>query len=458
VNGFLLKVNAASPAASYLTFYSGGPVSAVAADSTQQAYVTGQSTGAIPTNSVNAGYNPNGGAGHAFVARFSTTVNGAGSLIYSTYLAGAATDAGAGIGVDGSGNATVVGTTNSTNFPLAGSPLDSALIGATDAFVSKIATNASASESLVYSSYLGGSGSDGAYAVGMTPYGNPVITGMTTSPNFPVTPGGTLDGRSDQRAFVTKLYYETAPFGSLDTPANNTTGAAGEINVTGWALSPIAIGSVQIWRNPVNSETPSPNGLIYIETAEQVPDSRPDVATSYPGYPNNNWGWGVQVLSNELPGVGGNPIGNGTYTLHALAFDNDGYVTDIGQATVTVNNAGSVLPFGTIDTPAAGATISGTSYVNFGWALTPQPASIPTNGSTITVFIDLKPQGHPVYNNPRSDIETLFPGYANTDGAIGYYRINTTQFANGLHQISWTVTDSAGHKTGIGSRDFLIQN
>jgi hypothetical protein len=96
--------------------------------------------------------------------------------------------------------------------------------------------------------------------------------------------------------------------------------------------------------------------------------------------------------------------------------------------------------------------------VNFGWALTPQPKSIATNGSTIVVFIDNKPVGHPVYNNPRADIEALFPGYANTNGAVGYYKINTTQLTNGLHSISWGVTDSAGQKSGIGSRFFVVQN
>lgn len=85
------------------------------------------------------------------------------------------------------------------------------------------------------------------------------------------------------------------------------------------------------------------------------------------------------------------------------------------------------------------------------------PASIPIDGYTITVFIDNQPIEHPVYNNARSDIQTLFPGYANTNDAVGYFYINTT-LSNGLHQIAWSVLDSAGHKTGIGSRYFTVQN
>ncbi len=117
-----------------------------------------------------------------------------------------------------------------------------------------------------------------------------------------------------------------------------------------------------------------------------------------------------------------------------------------------------MIPFGTIDTPAPGATVSGTAYVNFGWALTPQPASIPTNGSTITVYVDKKALGHPVYNQYRVDIATAFPGYANSQGAVGYFFIDTTKLANGLHTMSWVVTDNQGHAAGIGSRFFIVQN
>ena len=455
-NGFLLKTN--GTVATYLTFLVGGPISAVAADGRQQAYVTGETNGSIPTNSVNQGYGTTGGAKHAFVARFDTTANSSPSLIYSSYLAGGSQETGTGIGVDSSGNATVVGSTISTNFPLAGSPLQSQLSGSQDAFVSKVNTNASGTSSLVYSSYLGGSGVDSAAGVGMTPYGNPVVTGQTASPNFPVAAGSVEDGGSDPRAFLTKFYYEAAPFGVMDTPTANQANIAGAFGITGWSLSTIAVGTVGIWREPVNGETPYTNGLVFVGDAFQTPGSRPDVASLYPTYPNNNWGWGLLVLTNELPGTGGMPLGNGTYTFHALAVDNDGYTADIGQKTCSVNNAASVLPFGTIDTPAPGATISGTSYVNFGWALTPLPSTIPINGSTITVYIDDKPIGHPVYNQPRSDIEATFPGLNNTDGAVGYMRIDTTKYANGLHQIQWSVTDNNGHVGGIGSRFFYVQN
>jgi hypothetical protein len=117
-----------------------------------------------------------------------------------------------------------------------------------------------------------------------------------------------------------------------------------------------------------------------------------------------------------------------------------------------------VLPFGTVDTPTQGGTASGTTFVNFGWALTPNPNIIPIDGSSIWVFIDNLPVGHPVYNNYRADIASLFPGLQNSMGAVGYYYIDTTTLSDGIHTISWTATDSAGHAQGLGSRFFNVQN
>jgi hypothetical protein len=233
---------------------------------------------------------------------------------------------------------------------------------------------------------------------------------------------------------------------------------SGAVAVTGWALSPTGIAEVSVWRDPVAGETPAANGYIFIANADLVPGSRPDVAQAYPGYPDNTWGWGILVLTNELPGTGGLPIGNGSYRLHVIVTDNAQLSTEIGATGISVNNTASVLPFGTIDTPAPGATASGTAYINFGWVLTPQPNIIPINGSTITVYIDNAPVGHPSYGYYRSDVSTLFPNLQNSAGPVGYYIVDTTQLTNGLHTISWTVTDSANDSNGLGSRYFIVQN
>ncbi len=244
------------------------------------------------------------------------------------------------------------------------------------------------------------------------------------------------------------------PFGSFDTPASGATGLAGNVAVTGWALDDAGVSKVDIWRNPVTGETPAANGKIYVGDATFVRGARSDVQSAYPSYPNaDRAGWGYMLLTNFLPSSG-----NGTFTLYAYAYDSGGLSTLLGSKTVTVNNASATKPFGTLDTPGQGATVSGSAYVVWGWALTPLPGAIPTNGSTIWVYIDGSPVGHPVYNLSRSDIATLFPGYANTGGAVGYFTLNTTTLSNGMHNISWSVTDDRGRTDGIGSRYFWVQN
>jgi hypothetical protein len=270
-------------------------------------------------------------------------------------------------------------------------------------------------------------------------------TGIATSPTVTVTAA---------------IGPSTKPFGSFDTPIDGTTSVAGAIPVTGWALDSIEVVKVDIWREPVIGEAAGSNGLVFIGDAVFVFGARPDVAAAYPTLPlNTRAGWGYQMLTNFLPNAAGSgPSGNGTYKLHAIAHNKGGAAVDLGTKTITVDNAHATKPFGTIDTPSQGGTASGNAYINFGWALTPNPAIIPIDGSTITVVIDGQLVGHPVYNNFRSDIATLFPGYMNSGGAVGYYSLDTTNLSNGVHTISWNVFDSLSRGEGLGSRYFNVFN
>ncbi len=229
---------------------------------------------------------------------------------------------------------------------------------------------------------------------------------------------------------------DTAPTGGFDTPADGSA-VNGSIPVTGWAIDDVQVVSVKIYRDPVAGEG---NSWVYIGDAVFVEGARTDIETLYLGYPNNSSaGWGYMMLTHFLPNGG-----NGTFTIHAEAIDTAGSRTLLGSKTILCDNAGAVTPFGAIDTPAQGGIASG-SFVNFGWALTPQPNSIPLDGSTIWVYIDDKPQGNPSYNEYRSDVASLLPGYANSNGAGGHYVIDTTAFTTGVHTIAWSVSDSAGN-------------
>jgi hypothetical protein len=238
------------------------------------------------------------------------------------------------------------------------------------------------------------------------------------------------------------------PFGAFETPLEGAA-VSGSIPVTGWALDNSGIHYIQIFR-----ENQTDGSLVYIGDATQVEGARPDVAQAYPGYPNNTRaGWGYMLLTNYLPNGG-----NGTFRLHAVATDYEGNQVNLGTKTIHCDNANAVNPFGTIDTPEQGGIVSGTGYINYGWVLTPQPNTIPVDGKTIDVWIDGVNVGNPVYNQYRSDIAEYFPGYNNSDGAVGYFYIDTTRYDDGVHTIQWTAKDDDGNIDGIGSRFFTIQN
>ena len=137
----------------------------------------------------------------AFVAKLSPS--GA-SLVYSTYLGGTGTDRAIGIAVDGSGSAYVTGSTFVSPFPTVNA-LQPSRPGSADGFVAKLSP---AGNSLVYSTYLGGSGADEPHGIAVDGAGSAYVTGMTSSLNFPTAnalqaskPGPT----SLQQAFLTKL-------------------------------------------------------------------------------------------------------------------------------------------------------------------------------------------------------------------------------------------------------------
>jgi len=237
-----------------------------------------------------------------------------------------------------------------------------------------------------------------------------------------------------------------APFGVFETPIDGST-VRSSIPVTGWVLDDVGIDNVKIYRESIG-------GLVYIGDAVLVEGARPDVVEAYPNYPKNyEAGWGYMMLTNFLPNGG-----NGTFVLHAIVTDKEGKKVTLGTKTILCDNANAVKPFGAIDTPAQGGLADGNRFINWGWALTPLPNSIPQDGSTVTVFVDGNVVGKATYNVYRPDIAALFPGYTNSSGAAGYFYLDTTAYENGVHTISWYVIDNAGNSDGIGSRYFKIQN
>jgi hypothetical protein len=288
-----------------------------------------------------------------------------------------------------------------------------------------------------------GSGNTAAVTVTLDPAG--LVEGTYTAI---ITVSDPNAFNSPQRLDVTlKVYDSTSPpFGTVDTPPDKAA-VRSSVPVTGWVLDDLGVESVSIYLEQNRT-------LTFIGAGVLVEGARPDIEEAYPGYPGNSKaGWGYMMLTNALPNGG-----NGTFHFQVIATDLEGNAVTLGKKTLYCDNAHAVKPFGTLDTPAQGGLASGTGFVNFAWALTPQPNTIPTNGATIRVWVDGMLMGNPVYNNSREDIAALFPGYNNSNGAGGHFSLNTTVFRDGVHTIQWTVTDDAGNTEGIGSRYFTIRN
>ena len=147
------------------------------------------------------------------------------TVTYSTYLGGTSEDDGYGIAFDSSGAAYVTGQTESTNFPTVGGVAPNTNAGEFDVFVTKIAATGS---SLVYSTYVGGSGNDSGNALAVDSSGDAFVAGGTTSSNFPTTAGSfqkNSGGGLDAFVFElnpggTALTYSTYLGGSGDDVAN----------------------------------------------------------------------------------------------------------------------------------------------------------------------------------------------------------------------------------------------
>ena len=232
---FVAKLNAAGSDLIYSTFLGGSDThgvatqsldggDAIAVDENGVAYVTGRTT-SIDFPLVNPLQNACGDCTDA--SAFSTDafvaalVPDGSSLMFSTYLGGSGSDAGADITVDATG-VYVVGRTASLDFPIVNafqtvcSDCDDPHFELADAFVTKLTTDGT---SFVFSSYLGGLGADQGTSIAADSQGAVYVTGQTSSRDFPVIDafkavcsGCTNRGRSPGRpdAFVSKI----APSGS----------------------------------------------------------------------------------------------------------------------------------------------------------------------------------------------------------------------------------------------------
>ena len=199
-DAFVAKLNSSGTALSFATYLGGGGEDGgegIALDESGNVYIAG-TTGSADFPTVQPLQGTLGGGTDAFVAK----LNSSGTVLeYATYLGGNGNDESDGLAVDASGNAYLVGETASGNFPTVDA-LQSSRQGATDAFVAKL--NASG-ETLVYATYLGGSGAESGSGIALDTSNRVYIVGRTGSSNFPVSKSIQGYGGGDADAFVAVL-------------------------------------------------------------------------------------------------------------------------------------------------------------------------------------------------------------------------------------------------------------
>jgi hypothetical protein len=327
------KINATGSALAYSTYLGGTNTDfgrSIAVDSFGNAYVTGFTTSAdFPTK--NAFQSANAGIFDAFVSKLSPDGS---TLVYSTYLGGTGEEQCTGIAVDSAGNAYIVGATQSSDFPTKNAIQATSGGGLNDVFVAKFAATGDA---LIYSSYLGGSGTDYGTAIAADSAGNAYVVGLTNSFNFPIANAlqSALAGAED--GFVTKfnqsggaLVYSTYLGGTGGDVGNGiAVDSIGDAYVTGLTSS-----TDFPTLNPIQSSFQG-RGNAFV--TEINPLDNAFVYSTYLGGLGNNSGTSIAVDSAHSAYIIGST--RSLFTVTPVAFQqtlatfNHGFVAKIAQKT-----------------------------------------------------------------------------------------------------------------------------
>ncbi len=268
-DAFVAKLNDTGKALVYSTYLGGNDRdggSGIAVDASGQAYVAG-TTRSADFLLENPFQNARLGSQDAFLLKLSPTGD---ALVYSTYLGGSDQEEGKGIAVDASGNAYLTGNTRSADFPVKNPvPGLEHAAGYYDAFVTKFSPGGN---TLLYSTYLGGTGLDYGVGIAVDAFSNAYVTGHTASSDFPLEKAFVNEHRSFWDGFVVKLtaagnqlIYSSYLGGSKDDYARGIAVDSDDYAyVTGWthsddflvtsnALQPIKAGAWDAFITKINN-------------------------------------------------------------------------------------------------------------------------------------------------------------------------------------------------------------
>lgn len=146
-----------------------------------------------------------GGTRDAFVFALSPAGN---SIIWSTYLGGAGNERAHWVRIDSSDRPILAGDTGSADFPVTPGAFDTSLGGYQDGYAVCLSASGDA---LLYATYVGGLAYDSVNGVALNAAEQVLLTGITTSTDFPVSPSGydTTPGGGDD-AFILLLDFAGA--------------------------------------------------------------------------------------------------------------------------------------------------------------------------------------------------------------------------------------------------------
>lgn len=202
-DGFVVKLDARGRVvwATYLGGSSQDQISAVAVDSQGAVYLDGYTFSSDFPTTPGAFDTSFGGSIDAWAAKISADGT---TLVYATFLGGAADDFAGAIAVDAAGRAVVTGYSESSGYPTTFAAYDQTYNGGGDVVVTKLLADGAG---LAYSTFVGGSSFEGGYGVAIDLGGNAFVSGITSSTNFPTSSGAfqKVYGGGTGDAFVIKV-------------------------------------------------------------------------------------------------------------------------------------------------------------------------------------------------------------------------------------------------------------
>jgi hypothetical protein len=352
-NAFVTKLNPTGTAQLYSTYLGGsgrldgvGEIgTAIAVDSTGNVYVAGQTFSPDFPVTQGAFQTTNRARGDATCNAFVTKLNPTGTgLLYSTYLGGSGNtnyfgDSASRLVVDSSGDAYVTGSAGSPDFPVTQGAFQTTNHAATNentnAFVTELNPTGTAQ---LYSTYLGGSGTDRAgdmgNAIAVDTAGDTYVTGLTSSSDFPVTQGAfqttnKAAANTSSNAFVTELN----PTGTAQLYSTYL-GGSGRVDAVGDKGTAIAVdtdGNVYVGGYTYSADFPVTQGAF--QTTNKCAANKCSNAFVSKLNPTGT----AQLFSTFLGGSGGTvivelPVPYMTGELaNALAIDSSGNVYVAGS-------------------------------------------------------------------------------------------------------------------------------